>query len=229
MFSLADKEEICSRLRTYRKQAGIAQDGIPGLTQQTISNWEKGDLPKQIIEFGRFALAINETPDTLLLVEERQKNVAKARAAVPAESHDTLLEITMALVELDTAALREGSEKEAGPLPSRIFCDHLNGVKSLLQRGGLGGESQELNEPQTQQEVARQAKDALGEFLTAHAIDFPKEDFAALKRAATLIERIVVSQSSESGAAVSKDHAEDKPKASKAVVKLHAHRKKDRS
>ena len=224
------EKDIGMRLRAARKAANYSQvelAALIGSNQGTISNFEIGELPDGIVKFAAAALQTGETPDSLLLVEKDSPDarLSQSRTDAPEESIEALTDLTLSVVELDRIALKEGPVKELGPLPSRIFAEHLKGIVALKTRGGLSVGSAQSTEPPTQQQAARNLKDALHEFVVSHPVDFPKKDAELLQRAAILIERLALTPEPSRAPASPKDRAEDKPNTRKAAEPLPSSRK----
>jgi transcriptional regulator with XRE-family HTH domain len=130
-----NKSDVGARFRAARKMAGLNQDQLArtiGVDQSTVSNLERGKIPPMVEKFTDAALAVNETPDSLLLVRAGTKaeRLSDSRKGAPEESIDALVDTTLALIQLDRAALRQGEKRDN--LPSRIFADHVEQVTKLV-------------------------------------------------------------------------------------------------
>lgn len=126
--SVAEKVEIAERLKRSRLSMGIQQDDVKSAGQATVSQWENGKIPDNLLQFAELALEVGQSPDTLLLTNEDDAPLTRSRKGLPDVLRDNLIHITMLLEKMDRAAQGQGS----GPLPSTIFKEHLEGLSELL-------------------------------------------------------------------------------------------------
>ncbi len=125
--TVLDGAEIATRLRSVRKEKGLRQNDVcesAQVNQKTLSQWELGDVPESIPVFGRIALALGLTPDSLLIGTPDETALAGARARLAPDLQDDMMAITRDLINLHAAALAQGP----GESPITIYREFLDRV-----------------------------------------------------------------------------------------------------
>lgn len=126
------KEEIASRLKVARKDAGLSQAEVSattGVKQQTLSQWELGAIPDALPEFTKVVLALSHTPDALLMESDASAaELAKQRESANPETIENLMRLTQIIVAHDNMA----AKVPGGELPSKILLEQAENVNRWL-------------------------------------------------------------------------------------------------
>jgi transcriptional regulator with XRE-family HTH domain len=128
---VVDANELATRLRERRKAAGMNQGQLSAaaeMPQTTLSQWEQGDVPAAIPAFARVALALQETPNDLLLATPKENELARERSGLPAEIADDMMALTRVMVSMHRKAEAQGP----GVSPITLFRQHAESLNDRL-------------------------------------------------------------------------------------------------